>query len=157
QWAMTISNSNLGFFSDAAIFAHANSANTLLRDVTAVGQGQPPPVFFPARDTQNTQRSQGYTLLLYGNTITNSNVGIEAHSDNVAPQRSTNAENIVLLNNTFYNDPTAFHSIGFGPNNNAPNNHVYWLAMNNIFANSSTVAIKGDGVLNGSQAQFNLF
>ncbi|WP_406696071.1 S8 family serine peptidase [Singulisphaera sp. Ch08] len=155
--AMTISNSNLAFFSEAAVFAHANSANAIIRDVSSLNNPFPGQFFFPIRDTVTTQRSQGVTLFMYGNTISNSTVGVEAHSDNVDPQRSNSPTSIILLNNTFYNNPTGLHTIGYGSASTAPNNHVYWLAMNNIFANSTTRAIVSEGLAYGSQAQYNLF
>ncbi|SIO62070.1 Subtilase family protein [Singulisphaera sp. GP187] len=155
--AMTISNSNLAYFSEAAVFAHANSANAIIRDVSSLAGPNPSPFIFPIRDTVTTQRSQGVTLFMYGNTISNSAVGVEAHSDALAPQRSNNPTTVVLLNNTFYNNPIGLHTIGYGPGDTGPNNHVYWLAMNNIFSNSTTSAILSEGYAYGSQAQYNLF
>ena len=43
------------------------------------------PVFFPIRNT-NSDRGQGVVLFMYGNTISNSAVGVEVHSDAVDPQ-----------------------------------------------------------------------
>jgi hypothetical protein len=156
--AMTISNSNLAFFKDAAIFAHANSANALERDLSAlVTPTTPPTTFFPITRDQNSERTQGLALFLYGNTISNSPVGVEVHSDAAAPDKDNDPEQVVLLHNTFYNDDTALHTNGFGPPNTSPFNFVYFLAMDNIFANSKNVAVQVDGYADGSQMQYNLF
>lgn len=152
--AMTISNSNLAYFSEAAVFAHAKSANALIRNVANLPN---PGIYFPVRDTVNNQRGQGVTLFMYGNTISNSEVGVEAHSDQVNPQASNSPTSIILLNNTFYKNPIGLRTNGYGPASTAPNNHVYWLAMNNIFAGSTNKAIISEGLAYGSQAQYNLF
>lgn len=122
--AMTISNSNLAYFSEAAVFAHANSANALIRDVSSLASPNPGTFFPVIRDTVTTQRGQGVTLFMYGNTISNSAVGVEAHSDNVSPARSNSPTNIILLNNTFYNNPIGLHTIGYGPRGQGTLNHV---------------------------------
>src|SRR5262249_38318427 len=123
--AMTISNSNLASFSDAAVFVHARNANAIIRDVSGLA-GPNPTVGPPTRDTTGL-RGQGVDLFMYGNTISNSPVGIEAHSDAASPQSTgfNSPENLVLLHNTFYNDATGLHTNGFGPSDMAPNNHVY--------------------------------
>jgi len=156
--AMTISNSNLAYFSDAAVFVHSRNLNAMVRDVSSLANpGGPGFVGRPVRDTTNNQRGQGVVLFMYGNTISNSSVGIEAYSDQGSPPRaSQNPNTLVLMHNTFYNNPTALHTVGFGPSD-AQYNHVYWLAINNIFANSSVAAINAESYANGSQAQYNLF
>src|SRR5262249_21038370 len=97
--AMTISNSNLDHFSDAAVFVHPDLGNALDRDLSVLASGGIPT---PVRDT--TVKGQGVVLFMVNNTITNSDVGIQANADTTGLTSITSPIELVLENNTFYNN-----------------------------------------------------
>ena len=95
---------------------------------------------------------------MYNDTISNSNIGVLANSDTVAGTDSPSPIELVLLSNTFYNNPIAWRRTPRSPR--APprsTTPVNWLAMDNIFSNSSTAAIQATGQEFGSEAQYNLY
>src|SRR5262249_8198804 len=151
--AMTISSSNLDNFSDAAVFVHPDSGNALTRDLSLVSTGATP---FPVRDS--TLKGEGVVLFMVNNTITNSGVGIQANSDNVGVTAIPSPIELVMLNNTFYNNTIGQDTEApVASSTTPPNDSVYWLSMDNIFTNSSNTAILSNGQEYGSQAQYNLY
>ena len=96
---------------------------------------------------------------MVNDTITNSDVGVLANSDTVAGTASPSPIEVVLLNNTFYNNPIGLetNAAAFAPGTNPFNDQVNMLAMDNIFSNSSTAAIQATGQEFGSEAQYNLY
>ena len=85
--AMTISNSNLGFFSDAAIFAHPGCA-------PAIVTSRPnPPACRPSPGRGSRGERDRHTLFLYSNTITNMPTRRDpVHSRPSTTTRCTNAD-----------------------------------------------------------------
>jgi hypothetical protein len=152
--AMTISNSNIGFMSDAAVFMHPTDANALVRPVNPITGA----AFGLVR---SGARGQGGTLFMYNNTIYNSGEGVHVNSEvgNGIGQGDAgqSPEQLVLLNNTFDANGIGLHTESPQFNNNNDLAHVYWLAMNNIFADSTNLGIFANGQQGFSQAQFNLF
>ena len=78
--ALTISNSNLANFSEAAVFVHPDVGLALIRDLAALAT--PGASLFPMRST--TSKGEGVVLFMYNDTISNSTVGVLANSDTVA-------------------------------------------------------------------------
>lgn len=155
--ALTISGTNLAGFSDAAVFVHPNDANSLIRTF-GVGPNPIPSVFRAGQNNTTATRGQGVVLFMVNSTIANSGTGIRANSETTAPVSLPSPQQLVLLNNTFYNNAIGLHSVA--PNTGAGvsiNDAVYWLAMDNIFANSTDIAIRSQGQQFGSQGQYNLF
>ncbi len=150
--AMTIMNSNIGFMSDAAVFAHPTDANALVRRIVNSPFG-----VFSGGLQRSGARGEPITLFMYNNSIFNSGEGVRVNSETTNNDVGQSPEQLVLLNNTFFGNGTALHTEA--PVNNGQNSlsHVYWLAMNNIFANSSTLGIQSNGQQYFSQAQYNLF
>jgi hypothetical protein len=158
--AITISDSNLANFSDAAVFVHPTSANALVRDLSVLTTGGSPS---PARDAN--RRGEGVVLYMVNDTIANSGPasgaggGVLANSDNIGLTGQPSPIELVLINNTFYNNPVGLHTVApvFAPGTTPTNDQVYWLAMDNIFSNSSNTGILADGEEFGSLAQYNLY
>lgn len=151
--AFAITNSNLSSMADAAVYAHPDAGNALIRNVgDNVASNTPPGGVF-----RSGVRGQPYVLFMYNNTISNSPLGVAAFSEVGDNTTGQSPESVVLLNNTFYNNGTALQTVA--PQYNGLNSlsHVYWTAMNNIFANSSTAAVQATGQQRGSQLQYNLF
>ncbi len=155
-FAMTISDSNLSYFSDAAVFVHPSAGAAIVVPVTTTGLGQ------PARITTDPFEGEGVALFMVNNTISNSAVGVLANSDVKASSTTvpdpTSPIELVMLNNTFYNDVIGQHTVAPNQASTIPlNDSVYWVSMDNIFANSSNTAILSDGQEYGSQAQYDLY
>jgi hypothetical protein len=157
--AMTISDSNLSNFSDAAVFIHSGQG-ALIRPLTVSGNpGNETVTAGPVvRDTTG-DRTQGTDIFLTNDTITNSPVGVADYSDTDQTGAPGNGhaqtpELLTLLNDTFYNDTIAMNTVAAG---GSSNDQVYWLAMDNIFSNSSNTAILTTGPQAFSQSQYNLF
>ncbi len=148
--AMTISNSNLYDFSQAGVIAHPSGVNQI-HLLLFPPQGTAP----IARD--GTFRGEPVLLFLYNNTIANMPVGVRINSETVDNTGGPNPYEAVILNNTFYNDDVAIHTVAPAYNGQNSLSHVYFLAMDNIFANSSDVAVRVEGQGTGSQLQYNLF
>ena len=68
------------------------------------------------------------TCSSYNNTITNTPVGVEVHSDSDAdpPRIRRNPTNLVLLNNTFYNNAVGLAPIGVRGPRQPARTTVYW-------------------------------
>ncbi len=149
--AMTISDSNLSNFSDAAVFVHPTNADELDR---TFGAG----TLAPTVTRSTTTKGEGVVLYLYNDTISNSGVGIQANSETAAATTEPSAIELVMLNDTFYNNPIALHTVAPNSASTIPvTDSVYWLAMDDIFANSTNTAIISDGQEFGSEGQYNLF
>ena len=104
---MTISNSNLANFSDAAVFVHPDAGQR--PDPRPVGAGTPGASLFPARST--TVKGEGVVLFMVNNTITQ--LGRRRPGqlrDRRPPPAVPSPIELVLLNNTFYNNPIGLHT-----------------------------------------------
>lgn len=154
--AMTVSNSNIAYMSQAGFIAHPSYTSQLPVDFggNVIGTpARPSPVF-----------GEPTLTYLVNNTFSNSPMGVRIVGDitvttDAQPQESP-AEAIVL-NNTFYNNGDALHLEGAIPTPQNPMAHVYAIAMNNLFANSTNGAIVGNGRTSGgadtSKGQYNFF
>ena len=100
--AVRISDSNLNDFSDAGVFVHPMSANALVRTVSATGASAP---------ARGTLEGEGVTLYMYNDTISNTPQGVHVNSESVDDSSGESPMQLVLLNNTFYNDPFAIQTI----------------------------------------------
>ncbi len=145
--AMTISNSNLSDFSQVGIISHPSGVDALNAGGLAPGS--------QTGVRLTNYRGPSPLLYLHGNTIANMPVGvrIQGPQDGIDLQQTPSLA--VILNNTFYNNPTAIQGDGGTPAI-APLDAVNMLVMNNIF-DQYTTAINVGGDSSGSQAQFNLF
>ncbi|MFO0956696.1 MAG: hypothetical protein U0800_04415 [Isosphaeraceae bacterium] len=134
--------------SDAAVYAHPDAGNALIRNVTVPAA---------AGVSRSGVRGQPYVLFMYNNTVSNSPLGVVAFSETGDNTTGQSPEQVVLLNNSFYNNTIALRTEApqFSGTNSL--SHVYWLGMNNIFANSTNVAVQGVGQQRNSQLQYNLF
>ncbi|MFI5457180.1 MAG: Ig-like domain-containing protein [Isosphaerales bacterium] len=147
----TIADSNLSFFSDAAVFVHPELLSGLYRDYTlATGTFTP----FPQR---GSLRGEPVYLYMYNDTISNSGQGVHINSENTNDTSGESAYQAVLLNNTFYDDPFALQTIAPQYNGMNLNAHVSVLAMNNIFDGSTQIAVDQLGQNGLGQEQYNLF
>ncbi len=149
----TISDSNLDEFSDAAVFAHSEALAALTR--TWVGTNNqiiPPPV-------RSSTVGEPVFLYMYNDTIANSGQGVHINSNPVDtfPTDLNSGFVAVLVNNTFYNDPFAIQTISPQYDGMNPNASVNVMAMNNIFDDSSQVAVNIQGQAAESQLQYNLY
>ncbi len=149
--AVRISDTNINAFSDAGVFVHPMSANALVRLVGPTGATP------PARATGTTVRGEGVTLYMYDDTISNTPQGIHANSESVNNTSGQSPEQLVLLNNTFYNDGYAIQTVA--PQYNGLNllSHVVTLAMDNIFDGSSNDAVNIQGQAGLSTLEYNLY
>ena len=144
--AVRISDSNINAFADAGVFVHPMSANALVRTVSATGASAP---------VRGTLKGEGVTLYMYNDTISNTPQGINAEAESVDDSSGESPMQLVLLNNTFYNDRYAIQTIApqynFATTANGQNllSHVVTLAMDNIFDGSSIAAVDIEG--NGRQ------
>jgi large repetitive protein len=155
---MTISDTNLDSFSDAAVFVHPDAGNAIYRTVTVdpiTGQ-----VTAFINGSRGSLRGEPVTLYMYNDTISNSTVGVQVYSETAAVTAAPSQMQVVMLNDTFYNDPVAFHSIApnFSSGTATPlNDSVFFVAMDSIFDGSKTTGMISDGQTYGSQSQYNLF
>ena len=157
--AMTISNSNFANMSSAGILAHPGPATGLARNVgPTLGSGDtaiPTGSVFRS-DFAGTQ----VNLFVYGNTFSNMPVGVRMNAETGNDDSQQDAGFLVLMNNTFFNVDVGLHTqapeFAGGPPPNTYSN-VVWVAMNNIFVNSSDVAIRFVGQQYNTQGQYNLF
>jgi large repetitive protein len=159
--AMTISNSNLSSFSQVGVLAHPGFA-PIGRDVGPLGG-------FPGLTTPLGRvgaQGQPTDLYMVNSTVTNMPTGINVISQTGvgATFSNTDTENepsiVLLLFNTFNNNATALSFTSPPGQTGAafnPFSSVRWLAMGNIFSNSSTEAITSVGQPQSSQLQYNLF
>ena len=148
SFAVTISDSNLADFADAAVFVHADNVDSVYRDFTAGGVG------FPSR---GGLIGEPVSLYMYNDTISNSANGVVINPSQGDDTTGDTQYTAVLLNNTFYNDAIAYQSNApqfDGKNLTAT---VDALLMNNIFDGSTNVAVNMNGQAGFSQLQYNLF
>src|SRR5262249_17242529 len=142
--AMTISNSKLGNFQDAAVFAHPNAANALFRDNTGNTSGTGTPFVGSGTTIRSGIRGQAVDLFLYNNVIynlvktpiTNYNdfaTGVHINAESTNDTSGESPMMAVILNNTFYQNLYGVHTTAPTFNGQNLNSHVNVLAMNNIF------------------------
>ena len=160
-FTFTISDSNLADFSDAAVFVHPDSVNSLYADYTGIKN--PTIASIPLR---GGLVGEPVYLYMYNDTISNSAQGVHINSAQGADATGETPYVAVLMNNTFYNDPIGIQSLApaFNGTNGLANTDM--LIMDNIFDGSSTVAVNiqappglsgADGQAGESQLQYNLF
>ena len=168
--AMTISNSTLANFQDAAVFTHPDSANALYRDWTGLtSNATPPPIL------RSGLKGQAVDLYMYNDTIYNTMVspltnqfavGVQVNSESVNDTSGESPMMATIINSTFNQTSHAIRTTSPTFNGQNPNSHVNLLAMNDIFANSTNfaVALVGQAGTNASigtngfsQIQYSLF
>ena len=145
---LTISDSNLSDFSNAAVFVHPGPTSPVYRDFTAGGDSFP---------TRGGPVGEPVDLYMYNDTISNSANGVVINATQGADTSGNTPYGAVLLNDTFYNDPIAYQSNQ--PQFDGTNGFaiVNTLLMNDIFDGSTTVAVNMNGQAGDSQLQYNLF
>ncbi len=154
--AMTISNSNLAFMSSRPpSSAMPLNATALVRTCDGHGHG-----LHPGSDDDDPAETPGLSLFLYGNTISNSTVGVEVHSDHgtADPSNSQEPTNIVLLNNTFYKNGVGLSAVGTPHQRRRPQHSCHVPGdeqhLRQLDDGGHPIA---ENSINGSQAQYNLF
>src|SRR5207244_4058487 len=104
--AMTISNSTLANFQDAAVFAHPDVANGFYRDWTGLTSNAQPP--FPVR---GSLRAQPVDIYMYNDTVYNTlvspvskqfAVGVQINSESTNDTSGESPMMAVIMNSTFY-------------------------------------------------------
>ncbi|HKM56567.1 MAG TPA: hypothetical protein VJY33_24395, partial [Isosphaeraceae bacterium] len=152
--AVRISDTNINDFADAGVYVHPMNAPALVRTVSATGATAP---------VRGTLKGEGVTLYMYNDTISNCPQGINAEAESVDDSSGESPMQLVLLNNTFYNDGYAIQTIS-PPYNFATNpldenllSHVVTLAMDNIFDGSTIDAVDIEGNGGNSTLEYNLF
>ena len=158
--SLTIADSNLADFSDAAVFVHPAASGAIDFDWTGAtgGVGTTPVV------TRSSLAGEPVFLYMYNDTISNSAQGVHINSDTGNDTNGDSVFQAIIENCTFYNDPFAIQTIAPQHQSNPDNSYasVEVLAMNDIFDNSTNAAKTGIAVdLQGqnafSQLQYNLF
>ncbi|MGP0067921.1 MAG: hypothetical protein ACLQGP_30550, partial [Isosphaeraceae bacterium] len=153
--SLTISDSNLADFSDAAVFVHPEALQALVATVPA-NSGTAFPQPFPST-TRASLDGEPVFLYMYNDTISNSNQGVHINSDQGDDTTGPSVYQAIIQNCTFFNDTTAIQTISpafDGTNNDAG---VEVLAMNDIFDGSSNIAVDLLGQNQFGQLQYNLF
>lgn len=156
--AMAITNSNFANMSSAGILSHPGP-NEIGRNV-GVTMGTGDTAILPRAVFRTAFAGEQVDLLATGNTFSNMPVGVRMNSETGNDDSQQDAGYLTLMNNTFYNVAVGVHTQAPEFNFADPPNfysNVTWLAMNNIFANSSDVAIRFFGQQYNSQAQYNLY
>ncbi len=146
--AMTISDSNLSGFSDAAVFAHPMSLNPLPVDPATGAIGI---------THVSNNRGEPVDLYLYNDTISNSSVGVAMNSTTDNNNAGPTPYTLVLLNDTFFNNPIAVQTSAPQFNGQNSLSAVNALMMNDIFDGSSNTAVLLQGQADLSQIQYSLF
>ncbi len=168
--AMTISNSTLANFQDAAVFTHPDSGNALYRDWTGqTSNATPPPIL------RSGLKGQAVDLYMYNDTIYNTMVsplsnqfavGVQVNAESSADTSGESPMMATIINSTFNQTSHAIRTTSPAFNGTNANSHVNLLAMNDIFANSTNfaVALVGQAGTNASigtngfsQIQYSLF
>ena len=150
--AITVSNSNIADFSQVGFLAHPSRSAQL-------SFYQIPPPNQPAFARGATVVGQPTLSFFYNNTFANIPTAVRINSENAntdATILESPAEG-VFLNNTFYNNGEGIHTQAPAFTGMNPLAHVYILTMNNIFANSTDVALRILGMSYNGQGQYNLF
>lgn len=140
EHTLMISNSNLSSFLDAGVIAH-------------------PGFFAIAGGLRSSIAGQPNMLVMMNNTIANMPIGVQMIGDPNADAAFPEANEFLALNNTFYNNPIAvdLQAIQFNTSTPQTLSHIHFVAMDNIFQGSATAVVRGAGMLDGSQMQYNLF
>ncbi len=147
--AMTISNSNLSGFSDAAVFAHPMPVNPFGID-PATGA-----YLLPTHISNN--RGQPVVLYMYNDTISNSSVGVIMNSTTDNNSAGPTPYTMVLLNDTFFNNPIAVETNAPQFNGQNELSSVNALLMNDIFDGSSNTAVLLQGQAGLSIIEYSLY
>jgi hypothetical protein len=147
--AMTISNSNLASFSQVGVLTHPSGSAQIELLLN------PPAGTAPI--ARGNLRGQPVDLFMVNNTISNTPVGVRMVSENQNNDQAPSPYQGVFLHNTFVNAAVGIQTQAPLFNGQNSLSHVYFLAMDNIFANSSTVAVQIVGQNYSSQLAFNLF
>ncbi len=152
--SLTISDSNFADFADAGVFVHPDVAQALVAPVTEnTGVVTQP---FPST-TRSALQGEPVFLYMYNDTISNTFTGVQIDPDQGANTTGNSIFQAVILNCTFYNDPTAIETDAPAYNGTNSLSGVEMLAMNDIFDGSSTIAVDLLGQNEDSQLQYNLF
>ncbi len=154
--SLTISDSNLADFSDAAVFAHPGN-NAITVDWTGATGGVGTT---PTAPTRSGLAGEPVFLFMYNDTISNSGQGVHINSQTGNDNNGDSIFQAIIENCTFYGDGYGIQTVappfspGPPPNDLAA---VEVLAMNNIFDGSSNIAVDLQGQASDSQLQYNLF
>src|SRR5208337_4925411 len=146
--AVRISDTNINAFADAGVFVHPMNSDALVRTVSATGASTP---------TLGTLEGEGVTLYMYNDTISNCPQGINAEAETGDNSTGQSPMQLVLLNNTFYNDGYAIQTIAPQYDELNSLSHVVTLAMDNIFDGSSNIAVNIQGQAALSTLEYNLY
>ena len=139
--SLTVSNSNFSSFSDLGFYAHPGYGSLLI----AVNYTQTPII---ARNTSFL--GEPTHDFFVNDTFSNMPTAVEVLSvsaEDIAPNNGpfpAPAE-AIFLNDTFYANGVGIHTIGAAASGTNFYSHVALLAMDNIFANSTTSAVINDG------------
>ncbi len=148
--AMTISNSNLSSFSQDGVIAHTSGLNQihLLLD---------PPAGTVPLDRDGAFRGQPVDLYLYNNVIANMPTGVRINGETVDNDKGPSPFQAVIQNNTFYSNAVGIQTTAAADDGKNALSHVYFNALDNIFANSTDTAVRVTGQAYSSQLLYNLF
>jgi hypothetical protein len=147
--AMTISNSNLRDFSQAGVIAHPSGVSQI-HFMQNPPQGQAP-------IGRGGWLGQPVYLFMYNNVIANMPVGVRINSETANNDVQPSPYVGIFMHNTFFGNGEGIHTEAPANNGQNDNSHVYFLAMDNIFANHTDTAVRVNGQAWGSQLLFNLF
>ena len=147
--ALTVSRSNLASFSQAGIVAHPSGVSQI-HFQKHPQQGQP-------ALGRGSALGSPVLLHLFNNTISNTPVGIQITSETANNTADPAPYLGVFYNNTFYNNGEGIHTEAPLFNGQNSLSHIYFLAMDNIFANSTDAAVRIVGQNRGSQLLYNLY
>ena len=147
--AMTISNSNLSDFSQVGVIAHPSG-------VAQIHYQKHPDGTTPALG-RGSWMGEGVTLLMVNNTLANMPTGVRINSETQDSVNQPSPYAGVFQNNTFYNTDIGIRTQAPAYNGQNSLSHVYFTALDNIFANNTTTGIQVVGQAYSSQALYNLF
>ena len=141
--ALMISDSNLNDFLDAGVYEH-HGFNAIAGGVRSSMAGEP------------------NLLVMMNDTITNMPIGVQVIGDQNPDKQGPEANEFLALNDTFYNDTIGvdLQAIAWAPATPQTRASINFVAMDNIFdgpGGSTSIAVRGAGMLDGSQMQYNLF
>src|SRR5208337_3788968 len=149
------SDTNINDFADAGVYVHPMNAPALVRTVTE--SDTTPPVISVSAPVRGTLKGEGVTLYMYNDTISNCPQGINAEAETGDNSTGQSPMQLVLLNNTFYNDGYAIQTIAPQYDELNSLSHVVTLAMDNIFDGSSNIAVNIQGQAALSTLEYNLY
>ncbi|MCA1685026.1 MAG: hypothetical protein LC745_03395, partial [Planctomycetia bacterium] len=136
---LTVSNSNFNYFSQVGILEHTGF--DLIANGVRVGG----------------VRGEPNQLFLYNNTIANTPVGVRVVGEALDNTAEPNPQELLLLNNTFYKDDIGADVVSVAATPTNFRSHVHFIAMDNIFSNSTTAAVQAVGQVQGSVMEYNLY